>query len=195
LQVEQLARVLLGEGERGAFVAVDRRPLDFGHRVPGGVAVADQVLEQAGQRRHAPADGRGRGALDFAHVAFPGDDRTVVNPAQLVGGRNADGRHEVAHVEPVGPPGARGLLLGEPDFFLGDLRELLHHRRRLRLAVVGSDDLGLRGDGHGVDSGAIPLRDKPDYHVEDGRQGGRDPGGWKSLGVSLFSNASMAGLG
>jgi hypothetical protein len=32
-QVEQLARILLREGKRGAFVAVDRRPHDFRHRV------------------------------------------------------------------------------------------------------------------------------------------------------------------
>ena len=33
-----------------------------------------------------------------------------------------------AHVEPVGAAGARALLLGEPDFFLGDVGELVELR-------------------------------------------------------------------
>jgi hypothetical protein len=87
--------------------------------------------------------------LDLAHVAFPRDHRPVVYLAQLVVAGDGECRHEMPHVEPVRPAGARALLFGEPDFFLGNVGEPFDHRGRFRLVVVvGSDDLR-RGCGHG----------------------------------------------
>jgi hypothetical protein len=46
------------KSERGAFVAVDRRALDVRHRIARCMAVAHQMLEQAGEGCQAPADSR-----------------------------------------------------------------------------------------------------------------------------------------
>jgi hypothetical protein len=144
-QVEQLSGVLLGESERGAFLAVDRRPRDFSHRVFRHVAVADQMLEQARQRRHSPADGRWRGLIGFPHVAFPGDDRAVIDAAELVDAGDAERRHEVPHVELVGAAGARALLRSEPDFFLGDVGKPLHEGRRRRTRLRRGEEMFSHG--------------------------------------------------
>jgi hypothetical protein len=88
------------------------------------------------ESRQPPADGGGRGALDLAHVAFPGDHPPVVYLAQLLAASDGECRHETPHVEPVRPAGARALLLGEPDFFLGNVGQAFHHRGPLRLVVV-----------------------------------------------------------
>jgi hypothetical protein len=42
-RVEQFARLRLGEGERRAFVAIDRRPLDLADRIARRVVVADRL--------------------------------------------------------------------------------------------------------------------------------------------------------
>lgn len=43
--------------------------------------------------------------------------------------RDPERAHEMRHVEPLGAPGTRALLLGEPDFFLDeDLDELIEGR-------------------------------------------------------------------
>ena len=80
--------------------------------------MAHQVLEQAGERRQPTANRRGRGALDLAHVTFPSDHHPVVHLAQLFVGGDGECRHEMPHVEPVRPAGARAIWLGELDFFL-----------------------------------------------------------------------------
>lgn len=65
----------------------------------------------------AAADRRRRSVLDLAHKAFPGDDRLVVGLAQLVERGDAERRHEVLHVEPVGTP-VRALFCFEARFLL-----------------------------------------------------------------------------
>jgi hypothetical protein len=44
---------------------------------------------------------------------------------------------------------------------------------------VGADDRGLGGEGIGHLGAWVRLRDKPDYHVEDRRQGKVVPSGEK----------------
>ena len=119
-----------------------------------------------------PADRRRRGVLGLAHEALPGDHGAVVDLAQLVGRGDRQRRHEVPHVEPVGPAGAGALLLGEPDFFFGDVGQC---RERADRGGGWPGELcrqgGVVGRGHG---GPRPLhspkdaRDKPDYHVHRG---------------------------
>jgi hypothetical protein len=82
------------------------------------------MLVERRQRRQPSADRRRCGVLGLAHEALPGDHRLVVGLAQFLGRRDAERPHEVLHVEPVGAPGARALLLLQPDFFFGDLGEL-----------------------------------------------------------------------
>ena len=65
---------------------------------------------------------------------------------------DAERRHEVPHVEPVGPAGAGALLLGQPDLLLGDVGELRQHRRQGGRGRGGADDRG-RGRGGGVAHG------------------------------------------
>jgi hypothetical protein len=166
-RVEHLARVGLRERQCRTFVTVDRRPLDLRHRIFCHVAMADQVLEQAGQRGETPADRRWRGALGLAHRAFPGDDGTVIDPPQLLSRGDAERRHEVAHVEPVGAAGAGTLLTAEPDFFFRDVGEARDQGGQGRRLGGGRDDRGLGGEGIGHGLAWARLRDKPDYHVED----------------------------
>ncbi len=134
--VEQFARLRFREGEGRTFVAIDRRPLDLTDRVAHRVVVADQMLVERGQRRQPPADRRRRGVLGLAHVALPGDHRLVVGLAQFLGAGDRERAHEMLHVEPVGAPGARALLLLQPDFFFGDFGELVEEREP---ALVGAD--------------------------------------------------------
>jgi hypothetical protein len=54
--------------------------------------------------------------------------------AQLFGRHDAQGQHEVAHVELVGTAGLGALLLSQPDFFFGDDGKLVERDER---AVVG----------------------------------------------------------
>jgi hypothetical protein len=61
----------------------------------------------------------------FAHEALPGDHRLVVGLAQLRRRGDRQRAHEVLNVEPVGPPGPRALLLLQPDFFFGNVGELV----------------------------------------------------------------------
>jgi len=119
-QVEQFARLGFRESSGRPFVAIDRRPFDLADRVARGVMVADHVLVERGQRREPAADRRRRGVFDLAHEPLPGDHRLVVCVAQFRRRRDRQRAHEVLHVEPVGPPSARALLLGEPGFFLRD---------------------------------------------------------------------------
>ena len=58
----------------------------------------------------------------------------MIDLAQRVGAGDAEGAHEVPHVEPVGAAGLRALLLRQPDFFFGDGGELVE---RGELAGVG----------------------------------------------------------
>jgi uncharacterized protein len=88
--VEDFAGIRLRKRQRRAFLAVDGRALDFGDVVLTEVAVADEVLHKAGERREPAADSGRRSFIDFAHDAFPGDDRAVIHLAQLVVGANAD---------------------------------------------------------------------------------------------------------
>ena len=81
------------------------------------------MLEQAGKRRKPAADGGRLGLIDLAHDALPGNHGAVVHLAQLVVGRDMQRAHEVPHVELVGAAGAFAFLLGEPDFFFGDVGE------------------------------------------------------------------------
>jgi hypothetical protein len=144
-RVEHLARLHLGEGERRAFAAIDRRPLDLADGIARGVAVAHQVLIERRQRREASVDRRRRGVLGFAHEAFPGDHRFVVGLAQLCRRDDPQPAHEVLHVEPVGAAGAGALLLGKP----GDLRELRHG---------GDPDHAGGGDRHWQCAGVVDHR-------------------------------------
>jgi hypothetical protein len=124
------------KGEGRAFVAIDRRPFDLADRIACGVVVPDQVLIERRQRRKATADRRCCSVLGLAHVALPGDHRLVVGLAQLRRRRDRERAHEVLHVEPIGAPRARALLLLEPDFFFGDRGEVVQCRD---LAAIGVD--------------------------------------------------------
>jgi hypothetical protein len=77
--------------------------------------------------------------LALAHEALPGDHSFVVGLAQLRRRRDRERAHEVLHVEPVGAARAGALLLLQPDFFFGDLGELLERRH---LAAAGVDRHG-----------------------------------------------------
>jgi len=109
-RVEHLTCLRFREGERRAFVAIDRRPLDLADRVARGMAVPHQVLVERRQRREPPADRRRCGMLSLAHEVLPGDHRLVVGLAQFLGRRDAERAHEMLHVLPVGPAGTRALL-------------------------------------------------------------------------------------
>jgi hypothetical protein len=95
-----------------------------------------------------PADRRRCRVLGLAHIALPGDHRLVVGLAQLGRCGDRERAHEVLRVEPVGAPGARALLLLQPDFFLWDVGELLQCRHP---ATAGVDRRWQGGDvvGHG----------------------------------------------
>ena len=56
----------------------------------------------------------------LAHDPLPSSDGAMIDLAQHVGGGDAEGAHEVRHVELVGAAGASALLAGQPDLFLGD---------------------------------------------------------------------------
>jgi hypothetical protein len=146
------------EGEVRAFVAVDRRPFDLADRVARGVVVPDQVLVERGQRREAPADRRRRRVLALAHVAFPGDHRLVVGLAQFRRRGDRERAHEVLDVEPVGAPGARALLLLQPDLFFRDVGEPVE-RRHLPVAGVEHRRQGrVVGHGRPVFLSSYPIR-------------------------------------
>ena len=82
-----------------------------------------EMLEQAGERREPASDGRGLGVVGLTHDALPGDDGAVVHLTQLVIGLDVQRPHEMLHVEFVCASGAFVFLLGEPDFFFGDVGE------------------------------------------------------------------------
>ena len=56
-------------------------------------------------------------------MALPGNHGAMVHFAELVVGADAQRLHEVLHVQFVGAARAGAFLLGEPDFFFGDVGE------------------------------------------------------------------------
>ena len=60
------------------------------------------MFEQAGKRREAPAHGRGCSTFVLALYPLPGDDGPMIDLAQRGRAGDAEGAHEVAHVEPIG---------------------------------------------------------------------------------------------
>jgi hypothetical protein len=119
------------------------------------VVVADEMLIERGQRRETPADRRRRGVLGLAHEAFPGDHRLVVGLAQRRRRGDRQRAHEVLDVEPVRSPGARALLLLQPDFFFGDRGEAIEGRPDLlhidRLAQFAGFRSGRKRRAGGTD--------------------------------------------
>jgi hypothetical protein len=121
--VEQSGRIRLGKGERRSFPPVNRRAFHVGDRIVFYMAVALEMLEQAGERREPATDGGGFGLIDLAHDALPGNYGAVVHLAQPVVGLDVQRPHEMLHVELVSTAGAFAFLLGEPDFLLADVGE------------------------------------------------------------------------
>lgn len=80
----------------------------------------------------------------------------MIDPAQFVGRGDAERRHEVMHVEPVGAARAGALLLGEPDVFLGDVGEARQHRGEVAPLWVGADGRG-RDGGQGLDHAGLTM--------------------------------------
>jgi hypothetical protein len=87
--------------------------------------------------------------LGLAHVALPGDHRLVVGLTQLGRRRDRERLHEVPDVEAVGAAGARTLLLLQPDFFFGDVGELLDGRHPAAPGVDHCRQAGGGVVGHG----------------------------------------------
>ncbi len=77
------------------------------------------------------------------HHSLPGDDRAVIDLAQLVGSPDPEPAHEMSHVLLVGAAGGGALLAGKPDLLLGDggqgrkADELPGIDRPCRVGVVG----------------------------------------------------------
>jgi hypothetical protein len=102
---------------------VGRFNIDDG--VTGRGAVPNKVFEQAGKRREAAAHRRGCSTFLLALYPLPRDDGAMIDLAQRGRAGDAEGVHEVSHVEPVGPAGLWTLVLRQPDFFFGDGGELV----------------------------------------------------------------------
>lgn len=84
------------------------------------MAVALEMLQQAGERREPAADGGGLSSSISRMMRSQAIYGAVVHLAQLaVGPDDAQRPHEMLHVALVSTAGAFAFLLGEPDFLLG----------------------------------------------------------------------------
>jgi hypothetical protein len=118
--VEQFGRVRLGKGERRSFPPINRRAFHVGDRIVFYMAVALEMLQQAGERREPAADGGGLSSSISRMMRSQAIYGAVVHLAQLaVGPDDAQRPHEMLHVALVSTAGAFAFLLGEPDFLLG----------------------------------------------------------------------------
>ena len=97
------------------------------------------MFKQAGKRREAATHGRGCCAFLLALHPLPRDDGAMIDLAQRVRAGDAEGAHEVLHVEPIGAARLSALLLRQPDFFFGDGGELVE---RGELAAGGWNGQG-----------------------------------------------------
>ena len=114
---EQVARLVVAERRRLAFVALDPGALDALDRVVGDGVLVAEILEQRRQRGETVPDGRAarirrRSARE---VVAPGDDVGAGHDAELLRARDAGEPHEVAD----------RVLVGAPVFGLRILREPL----------------------------------------------------------------------
>ena len=95
-----------------AFCCLQAWPLDAQHRIVGHSIGVAEMSEQQRKCRELAADG-GRGKSSTLQVTPPSDEVCTSHDPELLGPRDAVERHEVGHVNPVGPPRAGIVDVGE----------------------------------------------------------------------------------
>ena len=115
--IEQLARLLVGDGRGFALISPFSRPFDAMNGVDNDSVLFAEVLKKVGECGELPAN-RGRGHAFFLQRLAPGDDVGTSDDAKIGEVLDADELHELPNIIAVGPPGIGVGDVGEP-FGLG----------------------------------------------------------------------------
>jgi len=127
--VEQLAGLSVTERWRGAFIGINRRPLDAIDRITSNSVTLAEIIEQGRKRRELAANGGISQAASLELLA-PGDDMGARHGAELGGTAQTGKGAELPDIDAVGLAGFGIGDVGKPFKLRRDLGEVAILRRR-----------------------------------------------------------------